>query len=257
MRKMAKLEWSQLSIDKGKPLPRYYQISKALEKFIEKNRIPSETRLPSEEYLSKIFGVSRPTINKAIQLLMEKSLVRKERGKGTFVIEKKVVPFVFMQDLTSLGESLKKSGLSFTTKVIESKEIRAGSTIAREMTLKPRDLVVYLKRLRCIEGEPVFVTETYLPSKKFPGLLKQDFASRTLYSILEEEYGIPVVKAKRILRVGRPSTEDATLLKIPLSQPLIELEGIAYSGDGSVVAYSKSKFRGDRVVLSSTVFKTQ
>ncbi|RLE15147.1 hypothetical protein DRJ04_00960 [Candidatus Aerophobetes bacterium] len=250
---MAELDWSQLSIDKGKPIPRYYQVSEALEKFIERNDLASGVKLPSEEHLAELFGVSRPTINKAVQLLMEKSLVRKVRGKGTFVIQKKLVPFVFMQDLTSLGESLKKSGLPFTTEVIEAKKIQASSFIAHNLMLEPGSLVVYLKRLRRVEGEPIFVGESYLSAKRFPDLLKHDLVSQTLYSILEKKYRLPIVKAKRMLRVVKPSAEDASLLEIPLSQPLIKLDGTAYSWEESVVLYSETKFRGDRVTLTSTV----
>lgn len=77
-------------VNKAAPTPLYYQVTESLQKLMEEQKIKPETKLPSEESLARYFGVSRPTISNAIDLLIKKSLVYRDRGKGTFVQDKKI-----------------------------------------------------------------------------------------------------------------------------------------------------------------------
>lgn len=103
--------------DKNKIIPLYYQVSQMLEEIIKKGEIKPGEKLPPEEVLADELEVSRPTINKAISLLVRKSLVFQERGKGTFVRGKEV-KLTLMQELASFGEAFKKQNIFFHTEVL-------------------------------------------------------------------------------------------------------------------------------------------
>ncbi|GAI31852.1 unnamed protein product, partial [marine sediment metagenome] len=94
-------------VDKNKVIPFYYQVSQILEEIIRRGEIKPGERLPAEEVLADEFEVSRPTINKAISLLVRKSVLSRERGKGTFVRGKEV-KLTLMQELASFGEAFKR-----------------------------------------------------------------------------------------------------------------------------------------------------
>ena len=77
--------------------PLYERVEFCLAGDIADGSLPPETQLPSEDGLVERFKVSRTTVRKAIQNLVERGLVEVRRGKGTFVTLPKI-----MQDLTEL-----------------------------------------------------------------------------------------------------------------------------------------------------------
>jgi GntR family transcriptional regulator len=89
----------------------------------------------------------------------------------------------------------------------------------------------------------------------FPDLEKVDLRDCSLYDVLEQKYGIPVVKTERNARAVKALDQDAQLLRIPLGDPLIQLEGIAFSKKDLRVEYFKTIIRGDRGVLCTTLYR--
>jgi len=82
------------SIDPKNPLPRYYQVYQSLKNRIESGEFPPDTSLPSERQLVVDYNVSRITIVKALDTLVNERLVRREHGRGTFVNTPAVQPDV-------------------------------------------------------------------------------------------------------------------------------------------------------------------
>lgn len=62
-------------------------VAQQLELSIRSGHYPPGTRLPSHRQLAKEFGVSRPVLQKSMQLLQEQGLVVMRRGSGTYVID--------------------------------------------------------------------------------------------------------------------------------------------------------------------------
>ncbi len=90
----------RISKEKFKPL--YQQVENYLLEQIEKNELATNERVPSEDALSKSFGISRMTARRALTSLEDKGLIYRVPGKGTFVKEKgrvvaaKTIPTIFV-----------------------------------------------------------------------------------------------------------------------------------------------------------------
>lgn len=67
------------------PASQYKQVTAALRQKIESGTYPTGSLLPSEPELAKMFGVTRPVINKALSQLRTEGVVRPQRGRGTTV----------------------------------------------------------------------------------------------------------------------------------------------------------------------------
>ena len=240
--------------DKNKIIPLYYQVSQILEEMIKKGGIKPGEKLPPEEILADQFEVSRPTINKAISLLVRKSLVSQERGRGTFVREKEV-KLTLMQELASFGEAFKRQNIRFHTEVLALRKEEANKDIADRLEMKEGDIVVYLKRLRYIEKEPILLSESYLPHDLFPGLENEDFTKNSLYSLLEKKYNVPVIKTERCVRAVKALDEEAHFFRIPIGEPVIQLEGVAFSPKNLKVEYFNTRLRGDKAILCTTLYR--
>ena len=65
----------------------YIQVQDIILKKIENGEYFAGMRIPSERELAQTYGVSRVTVKKAIEGLVEKGLLCRRQGKGTFVNE--------------------------------------------------------------------------------------------------------------------------------------------------------------------------
>ena len=77
-------------INKGLPIPLYYQISDILLRKIAAQEVRPHQQIPSEEKLAGVFEVSRLTARQAIQKLVNEEKLYRKRGHGTFVAEPKI-----------------------------------------------------------------------------------------------------------------------------------------------------------------------
>jgi GntR family transcriptional regulator len=248
------MEYHFVKVDRNKAIPLYYQVSEHLEQLIQKGEIRPNERILPEDLLAERYEVSRPTINKAIEILIRKSILRRERGKGTFARSAEV-RLTLMQELASLHEAMRKNNIPFRTVVLELRRQKGPKNVAERLGCENGVKIFYLKRLRYVEDEPFLLSESYLPQSLFPDLDKVDFSDRSLYDLLEQKYDIPIIKTERYARAMKAFEEDASLLRVPLGDPLIQLEGVAFSARDMRVEYFNTRIRGDRGVLCTTLIR--
>ena len=105
-----------VSLDRGSPVPLYFQVATQLEKMIESGEMPVGGRLANEVELADRLGVSRPTMRRAIQYLVERGMLVRKRGVGTQIVHPKVRRPV---ELSSLYDDLVKTGQSPITEVLD------------------------------------------------------------------------------------------------------------------------------------------
>ena len=140
-----------VSLDRGSPVPLYFQVATQLEELIESGEMPVGGRLANEVELADRLGVSRPTMRRAIQYLVERGMLVRKRGVGTQVVHPKVRRPV---ELTSLYDDLAKSGQSPVTEVLDlaSAPRPSGSPSPAASRWAPRSLV---RAAALRRGEPL------------------------------------------------------------------------------------------------------
>src|SRR6185436_20072382 len=73
-------------LDRAGPIPLYYQIAKRLREAIGSGELSAGTRVENEQTLVQQLGISRPTIRRALQELVDEGLLVRQRGIGTQVV---------------------------------------------------------------------------------------------------------------------------------------------------------------------------
>src|SRR5918998_3251968 len=149
-------------IDRSSPTPLYFQLSQAFERAITDGSLPAGAKLENEILLAQRYGLSRPTVRRAVQELVDKGLLVRKRGVGTQVIQPHVRRSV---ELTSLYEDLARSGSSPTTAVLSLERVPAPADVAGELDLPEGEEVVVIRRLRSSGGEPLALMTNYLPGR--------------------------------------------------------------------------------------------
>ena len=236
-------------------LPLYYQVAYILENFLTSNMIEPGSRFLSEEEISSQLEVSRPTVNRAINILIKNDYLKRVRGKGTIVQKLKGVSLVLMSTLLSFGEMIDKIGLRYRTRLLDRNQQNSSVSVSNALEIDPGDSVIHLKRLRFIDDKPLIVVDSYLPFSRFSKLLEidEDRFVTDLYSLMREYFNLEIVRAEREVMASRMSLMDAQLLQVELWEPCFRMKGVAYDSDGHAVENFDARLSGTNCLLKSSI----
>src|ERR1700736_760974 len=207
--------------------PLYERVESVLAGDIADGSLPPETQLPPEEGLIERFKVSRTTVRKAIQNLIERGLVEVRRGRGTFVTQPKI-----MQELTELTgfvEDMQALGRTPTARLLDKSIVAADETVAHQLALAPGTLVVRLQRVRLADGVAMSFDETYLPRSLGEKVAGNDLEAEPVFALLEEKYATPLVEAEYRLEAGAGDPFVAETLQVPNGSPIFLIERTSYT----------------------------
>lgn len=232
-------------IDKDGPLPYHFQLRELLRGDIDAGRWKVGEQLPSERELCEGFNLSRTTVREAIDALVNEGLLRREKGRGTFVAEPKILEGL-LQSPTGFTDSMQEQGYRVETKVLRMEVVPARPSVARELHLPVDEQVVRIDRLRYILGEPILLVTSYVPYRLCPQLMSEELTSQSLYRLLQEKYGLRIARAKRFMEAVGANEVEAKFLGVKSGMPLMLIESTSYMEDGTPVEMFKAVHRGDR-----------
>ncbi|WP_105567302.1 GntR family transcriptional regulator [Microbacterium halophytorum] len=235
-------------LDRTGPVPLYFQISSRLEAAIRSGRIPPGARLENEIAIGKALGLSRPTVRRAIQEVVDKGLLVRRRGIGTQVVQGQVTREV---ELTSLYEDLKASQLAPGTRVLSLETIAAPDDVAETLGIRAGADVVRVRRLRTTDGTPMAVLENFLPTE-YADITVEQLEGEGLYAVLRAR-GVTIRVAKQ--RIGARSAHDdePELLDVDRGGPLLAMERTAFDASGSAVEFGRHVYRPDMYSFETTL----
>jgi DNA-binding GntR family transcriptional regulator len=234
-------------IDRSSPTPLYYQLAQAIEGAISSGGLPSGSRLENEVLLAQRYGLSRPTVRRAVQELVDKGLLVRKRGVGTQVIQPHVRRSV---ELTSLYDDLARAGESPTTDVLSLERIAAPPDIAEELDLAAGGEIVVVRRLRRSNGEPLALMTNHLPGRFHPTI--DDLAARGLYQYLRTQ-GVHLRVAHQRIGARLARAEEARLLDEPPRSALLTMQRTAFDDQGIAVEHGRHVYRASRYDFETTL----
>jgi GntR family transcriptional regulator len=208
--------------------PLYRQIKHLIVQGLQRGEWKPGDLIPSEMELAQRFQVSQGTVRKAVDELSIENLLVRRQGKGTFVAthHEERAQFRFLRVVPDDHEPV--PGVS---RYLECRKTRAPQEIARQLSLKPSDTVVYLRRLLSFESEPIVLDEIWLPGPLFKKLTAERLAQYKgpLYGLLESEFGTRMIRADERIRAVAAAPDAARLLKIAPGSPLLLVERVSYT----------------------------
>lgn len=237
-----------LDLDRTGPVPLYFQVSSRLEAAIRSGAIPTGSRLENEIAIGQRLGLSRPTVRRAIQEVVDKGLLVRRRGIGTQVVQGQVTRQV---ELTSLYEDLKSGHHEPGTDVIEHAIVPATELVASSLGLPSGTDVVFLRRLRSTDGVPVAILENYLPPE-FSDISTEQLRERGLYQILRGR-GVTIRIAQQKIGARRAQKDENGLLDIDKGGPVLTMERVAFDSSGRAIEYGHHCYRPDMYNFETTL----
>lgn len=233
-----------ISIDKYSKTPLYEQLKTSILSALNNGHLKPGDKLPTEEAICKMFGVSRVVVKQAYNDLLNDGRIKRERGRGTFVkeIDNRGL---FMQKMYSFSEEMHILNKVPETIVIKAEIMDFRADIFSDLNLSPSEQCFYLERIRYADGEIFNYTINYLPLRRFPDLQRYDFGQNSLYHILKTEYNIKPIWAKRSIQAQTASKSISEYLGIKENAPVIVLLSHSYDQYNQLVEISAEYMSGD------------
>lgn len=213
----------------------YIQLTRILLEDISSGRWPPGRQIPTEEELCKIYDVSKTTVRQAVSNLVSEGYLMRVQGKGTFV--NSALPAIGLAMKTRLTQDMFGKEVNVEREILFS-GIREPFADARNY-LKTDDKIYYILCRRMVNGEPVYLEESFIPQQLVPGIEQIEKACKSIYSVLQQYCIKRIFKAIQTIEVREVRGDYARNLDIEEGVPVLVVHRLLLSSDNNPIAYTK------------------
>jgi GntR family transcriptional regulator len=239
-------------IDRSSPVPYYFQLRKLLAEAITAGGwVPGE-RIPSEPDICRHFDVSRTTVRQALAELESEGLIRKDKGRGTFVAEPRSSSW-FLQSSHGFFEEASRDGRKVTSRVLRAGVGELPSWASDALHVAEGTRGVFLERVRWVDERVVMYVETHLPEALGDAVLAADLQTGSLYRTLEDRLGIVVAGGRRVVEATVALDELAKILEVETGAPLLFVQAVSFDSAGRPFECYRAWHRADRTKIEVQV----
>jgi GntR family transcriptional regulator len=211
-------------------------------------------RLPTENVLAEVHGVSRVTVRRALGELARERLIERRRSAGTRVIYRPVkAPMT--ADISGMLASLADMGRRTTVELMSFDYVPAQGAVAQSLGVPSDEMLQRSVRVRSVDGEPFSYLTTFVPERISLTFTRQELASRPLLDLLERA-GVKVERAHQRISAGLATPDVAAALDVRIGTPLIELTRVVYDQSGHGVEHLHALYRPDRYAFEIDLIRS-
>jgi GntR family transcriptional regulator len=242
-------------ISRRSPVPLYYQVESVLRDEIAVGRYASATPLPTETALVRRFGVSRITVRRAMERLVQEGLIYRVPGRGTFVSGARALEFRIERnpaDLMGFEEDIRRRGFVPEARVLRHDWVRLPADVAAALGVGAEAEGLWLHRRGSAAGAPLWIEDRYILRRWAARLRPRDYATPSLLATLARAQGFTVDRAAVRIAARGAARDEARLLDLRPGAPLLVAE-FAVQAAGQPAQYVRARFRPDRYAFAFVV----
>ncbi len=236
-------------LNQQSPIPLYHQLADILTEQIRSNIYKPGDVIPSETRMAKEYKIGRPTVRQAMDTLVQKGLVERRRGSGTFVKQPKNQIDIF--SLAGTSQAFSTKGIKTDTKTIDPVQlckIKADST----NPFYGAD-AFFLSRLTLVQNETVLLEKFYLHPVLFSGLDKVNLENRSLSQVVSEKYYLKPVSGRQTFKIAFLSKKYSKVLGIKKTDPILEVQRTLNFPNAENAIFSKLYCRTQKFAFSQII----
>lgn len=227
-----------LSIDKSSPVPLYRQLKEQVRSLIESGIWADGHHLPSERELTELLDISRITVRQALTDLAREGLVTSAVGKGYYVAPLR--PAEELDALVSFSAVVRQRGAEPSSRIIACRVERANHATAAMLGLEAGAEVVYLNRVRLVDGVPLAEQKAWIPHDLAPGLADLDLTDLSVFTLLRERYERRIVRAETTISARLADADEAAALDLPEPHVALAVDQKTCEESGRIIEFSRS-----------------
>ncbi len=229
-------------------IPMYYQLKQIIINSIENEEIKADEAIPSEPKLMQTYQLSRTTVRKALDELVNEGYLYKKQGKGTFVKGRGFKQGLIK--LTGCSEDIKRYGLTPRPHVLDTCIKKPSKKVAKMLEISEEESTFYIERVMFGDDMPINKNKSYIPYHLVPNIEKLDFNQESLYKVLEKDYNIKIEKAIRTVEAILANEEVALQLQVQEGAPVMLFKGQVFAMLTNqrkvIVEYFEAIYRSDQ-----------
>lgn len=233
-----------LSINRSSHLPIYVQIRRQIQEGIETGRLEPGEVLPGEPAIAEQLGVSVMTVRQALTQLVVEGYLDRQRGKGTFVCDRKLQ--MHLPYFMSYRSDMRLRGFVPRTQILAIDEVQASPRQGSALQIDAGSPLFRLVRLRFADDLPMMFETTWISTTLVPDFPQVISDDSSYYEVLEGHYGIRPSRTTQTLEAVSATIDEARHLSVPPGSPVLLIDGILYDQKDAPVDLTKSLYRADR-----------
>jgi len=225
-------------------VPLYAQLARILRTQINSGEYKPDDALPTEEELSRAFGVSRITVREALRILTAEGLILRHSGKGTFVAKRPGLG----ASLWTAGtiEDIIRGGHETRRKFLGCRILRATHGIAESLRIQSDARVLEVQSLVSVGEAPLAHVTLAVPYALGRRIPRRRMAEKPVILLLSEICGIQVAEVDQWTTASLADRRIGDALGISPGDPLLVIERIFYEPEGRPVELAVNRYRIDR-----------
>ncbi len=231
--------------------PKYVRLARTLQSRIEDGTYPPGTLVPSENQLAQTFGMSRPTVVRALELLKRDGWLESRQGFGTIVRGRP--GGTEERDRRGL-EALSRDESTTPGRLIEVATVQAPARVASVLGLPQRSKVLVRRMLVEADGEAVELASAYFPATLVEGtdLGRSEPLGEGLRTHLETRKKVRFDHVTERVCARRATDEEAELLGLTAGDPVLGVLVVACDATGRALQVVDLALPSDRQELEDT-----
>jgi DNA-binding GntR family transcriptional regulator len=230
-------------IDRESKQKLYVQIYSIIREKVESGEWPEGTQIPTEDDLCRTYDVSKVTVREAIQELVREGYLRRQQGKGTFVLPP--MPQIGLSMRAGLTEVPYGEEVTVSKEIIESRILMPEEEI--RLLLQTEEKIRYVLLRKYIDGQPCILEELFIPVIIL-AFDEEDILFKSIVDVIEEKGTKKIWKVIQTCEVEKIKGEAASHLLMREGSNVLAVKRIYFSPDRSPLAYSHSIIGGKNKV---------
>ncbi|WP_263264163.1 GntR family transcriptional regulator [Pseudomonas sp. RIT-PI-S] len=227
-----------------------WQAVQALLEMLERPEFGPNERIPAERDLAEHLGVSRMTLRKALQTLIDRGVLERRGNRGTFVAAPGVERPLNTLARKGIAEVVEQAGARPGSRLLYFEQTPASAGVAKRLGIGEGDTLLAIRRLRTVDQKPFCVETSYIPAARVPELVAADLIDgASLYALLASRYQIEIDSDEGVLSVATMSDQEARLLEVAPGTAALVYRGVIFDARKQPVEYLVSINHPQRVVF--------
>jgi GntR family transcriptional regulator len=235
-----------ITIDRGSPIPFYFQLAELLEHEIAAGRLEPGSRLPSEPELCERYSLSRTTVRQALARLEQRGLIDRLKGQGTFVQSAAPGLWLLQSSEGFFQEEVDRLGRTVTSEVLRAERGPLPQWACTLLEVPARSHGATVERLRAIDGKVALYVTNHLPEPFADAALAVSNPNESLYRRLRERAGVAAHGGRRTLEAIPAEPWLAELLELAPNAPVAFIESVAWDAEMRPFDCYRAWLRTDR-----------
>ncbi|MGW0552896.1 GntR family transcriptional regulator [Streptomyces sp. NPDC002926] len=227
---------------------RYLEIADAVRRSILGGEYPVGARLPSESDLAARWSASRGTVRQAVAVLASEGLIGSRQGARRIVLRhERRHSFA---ELNSFAQWAEGMGYEISSRILTRARRPATPAEASRLSVTAGSPVLYVIRLRLLDGEPAMLERTAYAEWVAPAVEELPEDCLSIMNSIAGQHGIVAQYGEHLIDAVAAGSVDARLLRVRRGSPLLRQRHLTCTATGRPIEWTDDRYVAGSVTFS-------